>query len=125
MIFAYIFIVLMIGAVIFQIALALGAPYGEFTLGGKYPGKLPLNLRITAILQAIILIIFMIIAISKSGIAFDFLYEISKIGIWVVFAFFIIGTILNLLSPSKKERIVMGTINIAALICAFMVAVGF
>lgn len=125
MIFAYIFIILMISAAIFQIALAFGAPYGEFTLGGKYPGKLPSNLRVAAAVQAIILIIFMIIAISKSGIALVFLYDISKIGIWVVFAFFIIGSILNLLSPSKKERIVMGTINIVALICAFMVAVGF
>jgi len=114
----------MIGAAILQIALALGAPFGEFTLGGKYTGKLPSNLRVAALMQALILLVFMIISISRSGIAFTFLYEISKVGIWVVFAFFIIGTILNLLSPSKKERIVMGTINIVALICALMVAVG-
>jgi len=124
MIFAYIFIVLMIGAAIYQIALVLGAPYGEFTLGGKYPGKLPSYLRVAALMQALILLVFMIISISRSGIAFTFLYEISEVGIWVVFAFFIIGTILYLLSPSKKERIVMGTINIVALIYALMVAVG-
>jgi len=124
MIFTYIFIVIIICAAIFQIALALGAPFGEFTLGGKYTGKLPSNLRVAALMQALILLVFMIISISRSGIAFTFLYEISKVGIWVVFAFFIIGTILNLLSPSKKERIVMGTINIVALICAFMIAVG-
>ena len=50
------------------------------------------------------------------------LYGVARIGAWVVFAFFIPGSILNLSSPSKKEKLVMGPLNIIALICAFMVA---
>ncbi|MFW5785495.1 MAG: hypothetical protein ACOCW1_04845 [Chitinispirillaceae bacterium] len=112
-----------IAVAIFQIVLAFGAPLGEFTLGGKYPGKLPVKLRIAAVLQILILLIFTIIVISKSGIAFDFLYSTAEIGIWVVFAFFIVGSFLNLSSPSKKEKNVMGPLNVIASICAFMVAV--
>ncbi len=123
MIFAYIFIALSIVVGIFQVVLALGAPLGEFTLGGKFPGKLPIKMRIAAILQTFILFIFTMTVVSKSGIAFEAFYEIARIGIWVVFAFFIIGLILNCSSPSKKERIVMGPLNVIALFCAFMVAI--
>jgi hypothetical protein len=41
LIFAYIFIVLTVIITLFQLALAFGAPLGEFTLGGKFPGSLP------------------------------------------------------------------------------------
>jgi hypothetical membrane protein len=121
--FVYIFIGLSIAIAIFQISLALGAPLGEFTMGGKYPGKLPDNMRIAAILQIIVLFVFAVIVVSKSGLAFESLYNIAKIGIWVVFAFFIFGSFLNLFSPSKKEKMVMGPLNIIALICTFMVAI--
>jgi hypothetical protein len=123
MIFAYIFIVLSIAIALFQVVLALGAPLGEYTLGGKYPGRLPNKLRIAAVFQILILFIFTATVVSKSGIAFEAFYTMARIGIWVVFAFFIMGTILNLSSPSKKEKIVMGPLNIIALICSFMVAI--
>lgn len=61
--------------------------------------------------------------VSKAGLAFASLYSIAKIGVWFVFAFFIIGSIANLTSPSKKERVTMGPLNIVALICSFMVAI--
>jgi hypothetical protein len=122
-VFAYIFIGLAAGIALFQIILALGAPLGEFTLGGKYPGRLPGKLRVAALFQIVILSIFTMMVASKAGIAFASLYGISRIGAWVVFAFFIPGSILNLSSPSKKEKLVMGPLNIIALICAFMVAI--
>ena len=103
-------------------ALALGAPMGEFTLGGKFPGKLPNKMRLAALVQILVLFIFTITVVSKAGIAFEKFYDASRIGIWVVFAFFILGSILNLSSPSKKERMLMGPLNVIALVCTFMVA---
>lgn len=50
LLFAYVFIGLSVLISLLQIALALGAPLGEFTLGGKFTGKLPLKMRITALL---------------------------------------------------------------------------
>ena len=46
MIFAYLFFALSVFIAAFQLALAFGAPLGEFTLGGKYPGKLPPKIRV-------------------------------------------------------------------------------
>jgi NADPH-dependent 2,4-dienoyl-CoA reductase/sulfur reductase-like enzyme len=122
-VFAFVFIGLAVGIAVFQIVLALGAPLGEYTLGGKYPGKLPGKLRVAALFQIAILFIFTVMIVSKAGIAFGSLYGVARIGAWVVFAFFIPGSILNLSSPSKKERLVMGPLNIVALICSFMVAI--
>jgi hypothetical protein len=122
MIFGYIFTGLSIAIALFPLVLALGAPLGEFTLGGKYPGKLPVKLRIAALLQILILFIFNMIVLSKAGLAFDFMSDFSRIAVWFVFAFFILGSIMNLSSPSKKEKIVMGPLNIIALICTFILA---
>lgn len=122
MIFAYIFIVLSIVIIVFQIFLVLGAPLGEYTLWGKFPGKLPNKMRSAAVFQILILFVFNLIVISKSGIGLQAYYDISRIGIWGVFVFFIIGSIMNLFSPSKKEKLIMSPLNIIALICAYMVA---
>ena len=122
MIFAYIFIGLAIFITVFQLALAFGAPLGEFTMGGRFPGKLPVKMRLAAIIQIIILIFFALIVISKAGLGLDGFYNVARIGIWFVFAFFVFGSIMNLSSPSKKEKMLLGPLNIVALICTFMVA---
>ncbi len=121
-VFAYIFIGLAAFITLFQLALAFGAPWGDFTLGGKYPGKLPAKLRIAAIVQIIILFGFTAMVASKAGIAFGAINQIAQTGIWFVLAFFVLGTVLNLSSPSKKEKYLMGPFNIIALVSVLVVA---
>ncbi len=122
-IFAYIFMGLTIFITVFQLALAFGAPLGEFTMGGKFPGKLPGKMRVAALIQIIILMLFAALVISKAGIALESFLGIAKIGIWFVSVFFVLGSVANLSSTSKKERFIMGPLNIIALICTFMVAI--
>ncbi len=54
--FATIFLGLALIITLFQAALAFGAPLGDFTLGGKYPGQLPVKMRIAAAAQIAILL---------------------------------------------------------------------
>jgi hypothetical protein len=123
LIFAYIFIALTFIIAIFQIALALGAPLGEYTLGGKFPGKLPGQMRAAALVQILILFVFAFLVVVRAGIAFEQYYPIARIGIWFVVAFFVLGSILNLSSASRKEKLVMGPANVLALVSTFMVAI--
>jgi hypothetical protein len=125
MVFAWIYIVLSVIIALFQLALALGAPWGDFTLGGRYPGKLPPRIRMAALVQIGILFLFAALVASRGGVAFEGLSGAARIGVWFVAAFFVLGTVMNLSSPSKKERIVMGPANIIALVCAVAVALGF
>lgn len=108
----------------FQISLFLGAPWGDFTLWGKFPGKMPFSMRGVALVQALVLVFFALIVVSKAGIAFAFLQPLSSLGVWFVFGFFILGTVVNLFSPSSKERFVMAPLNMVSLASSLMVAIG-
>lgn len=121
--FAFIFMSLAGVIAIFQLALALGAPLGEYTMGGKFPGKLPAKMRVAAIIQIFILLFFVLVVVIKAGIAFEELNSLGKIGIWFIVAFFGFGTFINFSSPSKKEKLVMGPANVIAFISTLMVAI--
>ena len=41
--------------VAFQVALALGAPWGAYAMGGAFPGRMPPPLRVAALIQAALL----------------------------------------------------------------------
>jgi hypothetical protein len=120
---ADIYITLTIFIVLFQLALVFGAPLGEYTMGGKFPGKLSVKMRIAAFIQIIILLLFASIVIAKAGISLKQYYNIGRIGIWFVVAFFILGSIVNLSSPSRKEKLVMGPANIIAFIITLLIAI--
>ena len=49
---ALIFALMTALAVSFQIALALGAPWGHLAMGGRYPGQFPKPMRVAALAQA-------------------------------------------------------------------------
>ena len=107
---------------LFQLALALGAPWGEYTMGGRFPGKLPLKMRIAALIQIIILLVLAFIVLIRSGWAWGQFYSIGKTGIWFVAAFFVLGSVVNLLTPSKGERAIWGPVNILLFITSIIVA---
>lgn len=102
---AFVFIVLSGVAMIFQGCLAAGVPWGEASMGGRYPGKYPTKMRIVAVINIILLGFFITIILSEADLMFPLFKPISSIGIWFVVVFFIIGTILNTITPSKIERI--------------------
>jgi uncharacterized membrane protein YhaH (DUF805 family) len=95
---------------------------GEYTMGGKFPGKLPVKMRIAALIQIFILLLFVSLVIAKARIAIEKYHSIGRIGIWFVVAFFVLGSIINLSSPSRKEKLVMGPVNIIALIITLLIA---
>ncbi|WP_448529730.1 hypothetical protein [Raineya sp.] len=109
--------------ILFQVALLLGMPWGEYTLGGKYPGKLPIQGRFLVVFQIAVLLIFWFLVLAKSGIAFETYQVIGKSGIWVVVVFFVLGSVANFITKSKKERMVMFPTNVVMLICSLIVAV--
>ena len=90
---------------ILQGCLAIGLPWGQASMGGKYPGKYPPKMKAVAIINMIILGLFAAIVLSKADLIFPQLKSISEIGIWLVVVFMLVGTVLNTITPSKIERI--------------------
>ena len=119
---AYVFTVLTGIVMIFQGCLAAGLPWGAASMGGKYPGKYPPKMRVVAVINMIILGFFAAIVLSKAGLMFPGLKPVSNIGIWIVVAFFVFGTITNTITRSKIERI-WAPVALLQLITSIIVAV--
>ena len=118
---AYLFSFLMGIVMAFQLALAIGMPWGEMAMGGKYPGRFPLKMRLAALVQIPLLLSFTLIVLTRASLALVDYFEFSKYAIWLVIAFSFIGAILNTITPSRKERMLWSPISIVLLICSFVV----
>lgn len=119
---AYIFTAFTAIVIAFQLALALGAPWGEMAMGGKYPRRFPLHMRIAALFQIVLLGVIALIVLTKAEVMLPEWYGVSQTAVWFVVAFFVIGTVLNVITPSKKERRLWAPVNIVMLLCVLAVA---
>lgn len=123
--FAAIAFIILIGiTILFQIALALGAPWGELAMGGKFPGKYPVKMRIMAVFQVMVLALIAGVVINKSGLALQSYQIHSGTAIWFVVAFFVLGTVLNTITKSKWERRLWAPVNLILLVSSTVVALG-
>lgn len=119
---AYIFGFLATIVTLFQLALALGAPWGEMAMGGKFPGRFPPMLRFSAIVQMLLIQITVLIVLIRAGLVLENYFLFSKSAIWFVVVLWIVSAILNTITPSKKERILWSPVTIILAICAIVVA---
>ena len=97
--------VIALGVAVFQIALIAGAPFGEYTMGGQHPGKLPGQFRVTAAVSAIIMVAQSGHYLAQAGFLSPALTPgQNTIVNWFWFGFAVLGLIVNGISRSKKER---------------------
>jgi hypothetical protein len=121
---AVIFSIAAAGVVAFQLALALGAPWGEFAMGGSNPGQYPPALRIAAIVQAALIALMAAVVLSRAGVAVARLARASRWLIWVVVVLMGLSLVLNLITPAAAERAIWAPVVLAMLGCAVLVATG-
>jgi len=118
------FFTLIVIVVLFQFALVVGFPWGEYAMGGKFKGKYPIPMRIAAVFQIFILLLLGFVVIIKARLAFENLYSIAVSGIWLVVGFCILATILNFLTKSMVEKRIWAPFSLLLLISSFIVAIG-
>ncbi len=118
-----IFLVSILVVVLFQFALALGAPWGAYAMGGKFPGRFPRSMRFACLIQIAILILVASIVMSKSGLWLADKSSFADIGIWFVVAFSAIATLLNLITRSVWERRIWAPVSILMLVTSVIIAV--
>jgi hypothetical protein len=90
--------------IVFQIALAAGAPWGEYAMGGAFPGRFPPALRIAAIIQAALLIGMAAVVLARAGLILPSWSRAARWLVWFVVAFATVSLVLNLITPSAGER---------------------
>lgn len=91
--------------VLFQLALALGAPLGEAAWGGKHKNVLPKNLRIASLFSAVSLLFMSLIVLSAVGPVSIYPEAFTVAVLWVMAVYFAIGVVMNAISRSRIERI--------------------
>jgi hypothetical protein len=109
--------------IVFQIALAAGAPWGAYAMGGAYPGQFSPEMRVAAVVQGVILALLALVVLSRAEISLPKWSRVSRWLIWVVVAFSALSLVLNLITPSAIERAIWAPIGFVMLFCSVVVAV--
>ena len=120
---ARIYAVVSAGVIAFQIALALGFPWGAYAMGGAFPGQFPPELRVAAVVQAVILAGLALVVLARAGVTLPKWSRTSRWLIWVVVAFSAVSLVLNTITPSVGERAIWVPVALVMLICSVIVAV--
>ncbi|WP_394170711.1 hypothetical protein [Saccharospirillum alexandrii] len=111
---AFLYVVIVVGVIIFQFCLIAGAPWGRLTQGGRHEGALPVSGRYAAALSVLLL------ASMGAGIA-------SAAGMrphwpmwtaYVALAVQTLSTAMNWITPSREERALWGPITTVMLLLA-------
>jgi hypothetical protein len=92
---------------VFQAALIAGAPLGRFAWGGQHE-VLPAKLRIGSATSIALYVFIAYVALAKAGLAPPLVSEgFTEVTCWVLTGYFALGIVLNGISRSKPERLVM------------------
>jgi hypothetical protein len=118
--------VLLVGISLFQVLLALGAPWGSAAYGGGAAGPdgvLPSGLRVASAIAAVVLGVSAWVILVRAGLVLRgplsprFLHW----GAWVIAGFMVLNTLSNLSSSSAVERWVLGgTTVVLVFLCGYV-----
>jgi hypothetical protein len=92
-----------------QLALAAGAPLGRFTVGGRFPGRLPGPWRGLALVQAGLLVCMALVVLGHAGLIG---LGLPRWAIWPVLGLTLLTTLANLATPSRPERLLWGPVTV-------------
>jgi len=111
------------GVVAFQLALAAGAPWGAYAMGGAFPGQFPLALRVAALVQAALLSGTAAVVMARAGLLLAGWSRVSRWLVWIVVAFAAVSLVLNLITPNTGERAIWAPIALLLLMSSALVAI--
>jgi predicted cobalt transporter CbtA len=118
LVFAY------VATALFQIAIVLGAPLGEYSYGGQNPGILKLPFRIASVFSALVMFAIAGHYLAQLGVFTPLLDQAgNSIANWGFAVFAGLSAIANNITRSQKEKRLWGGTTIAMLLAAVIVAV--
>jgi len=120
---AIIAVVLFTGMSVFQLLLALGLPFGRLAYGGKYE-KLPSKMKIISLIGIVIFIFTSLSVLERAEIIiiFNNLMFVTVV-VWIIAVYLTFITIMNAISKSKWEKLIMTPISLTLAICCFIVVI--
>ncbi len=108
---------------LFQLAIALGAPLGEYAYGGQREGKLPTPYRVASGISFLVMIAISGHYLAQTGILTPLLSaQQNAIVNWVLVGFAGLAALMNNITKSQKEKRLWGSTTLAMLLSAVLVA---
>lgn len=106
----------------FQAALVAGAPWGEYAMGGRVPGRLPTAMRVAAAVQAVALAILALVVLDAGGVlSLGWVAALPWLA-WVPVAVSGVSLLMNAVSRSPKERRTWVPVALVLLVSSVIVA---
>lgn len=102
-----------------HVALACGAPLGRFTVGGRFPGRLPPLWRALAVVQAVLLAGMALTVLERGG---AFASGMPQALFWPVVGLTMLTFMANAVSPSRPERRLWAPVTLGMVASALAVA---
>ncbi len=109
--------------VLFQLALAAGAPWGHLAMGGRYPGRFPPKLRVGAVIQSGLLGLLALVVLGRAGFDVPLVAGWPAWTRWIPVVVSALSLLMNLATPSKAERWLWAPVAAAMLGTSLVVAV--
>lgn len=117
LVFAY------IATALFQLALVLGAPLGEYAFGGQISGKLPIGYRIGSAVSFLVMLALAGHYLAQLGIFQPILGEPQNSYVnWAIVGFAALSALMNNITRSEKEKRLWGGTTLAILLATVIVA---
>jgi hypothetical protein len=114
---------LLAGLAVFQVLLVAGAPLGRFAWGGQHE-VLPTGLRIGSVVSVVLYALFAAVVLQAAGRISLVADGLVGVAIWVLTGYFFLGIVLNGISRSRPERLVMTPVVLTLSICCLLIALG-
>lgn len=106
-----------------QALVAAGLPYGRLVWGGAHR-VLPRRLRIGSAISVLVYAGFAALLLSRAGVLPGGDSGVVVVLSWLLFAYFALGTVVNALSRSRAERLVMTPSCALLAVAALVIALG-
>lgn len=121
---AWIAVIIFTGMFFFQFLLAFGTPLGNLAWGGKFR-TLPLYLRFSSLVSALIFLTAIISVTERAGILTIINRpELNKIYLWILTGLFGLSTFVNIISGCKFEKRIMTPIAFVSFLLCLLFAAG-
>ena len=108
--------------VAFQFALALGAPWGRYAMGGAFPGRFPPRMRVAAGVQALLIGLLAVAVLSAAGVVSPGLADAFPWLVWLAVVVSAVAVVLNALTRSAGERRIWLPVAVLLFVSSLVVA---
>lgn len=120
---AIVAVLLLAAVAVFQLALAIGAPWGAAAWGGRNRGVLPRRLRISSAVAGLVIYPLLIVLVLDAAgwVTIPALDGAGSLPMWILTVLLGVGALANFASRSPVERI-WGPVALVAGLCCLVLA---